>query len=1170
MNPNSPRTPREDLEIRLVAMLLGELSAPEADALRQELARDPELAQFYNQLQETIPLIREATATKPTADAVPAAQLRLTSPRRETLLGVLKTVPLPTVELSRRRDTAWILPMSLAACLVAMLALLGLGPMFVKAKTKGLSHLPAMQLKTMDTVGDGASSAPVNEYALQQGLEEREHLSQEANSVAKRALETVSAPEEGRQEVALARRYGLRAPAPTAAGASETSSLRRSARSDPAPVNGPAATPEASQRGLTREKLDFVAEGQTPTPTTGVQVEELVRKDPAASAAPAVRLAAPARPQATPQFVPPPAPPQLVPATPAPAPDAPPAGPASAAPKMAGKPNSTWGDFDSDGKLGLAVTSGAARQSDFGTTSNFRSLASGTVKDSESMKVVALRDSVRADSATEIKFFSAQQVAASDVEKKEVEDLASRLGEAEISFGKELAKTPTSAGRPVLARRERSAGRTGGASDGASPQESLARSGGLEGFGGGGAAGGVVNGRSVPLDVYYAETDQAARGGNQINRWHFESAPRGLGVQPAAVPEVADADFLGRQTWEVPPTDAGLGAAHDSSGANWARFTAGSAAKPETRTASQPEQPQLRAMFDDNSVAAGLPLERYSRGSAVIATAGDFVAADKKVADLAQKEKAAKSSSVLATIVLPSAEGLVPGAPEPAIALGFEPKSRAEGLVVETRGELRAKDRMLTEALAGEPVLATNQVALKDQPLARLRPGAPEPQPEISAHDNAFSTFSLNVSDVSFKLAEASLQNGALPEPATVRTEEFLNALDYRDPEPPAGMPIAFAWERARYPFAHNRDILRLSVKTAARGREPGRPLNLVLLLDSSGSMERADRVLIIGECLRILAGQLTPQDKISVVTFARTAQLRMDGINGAQAAEAVEQMRELTPEGGTNLEDALNLAYATARRHFLSGGVNRVVLLTDGAANLGNVDPATLKRRVEEQRRQGIALDSFGIGWEGFADDLLEVLTRNGDGRYGFINSPEEAAAGFAGQLAGALQVAASDVKVQIEFNPRRVTAYRQLGYAKHQLKKEQFRDNTVDAAEIGAAESGNALYVLEVNPRGQGDLAVARVRFKVPGTDDYREHEWTVPYLGASAPLDQSTPSLRLAAVAGAFAEWLVSSPFAGEVTPDALLSLLRGVPAQFGADTRPQRLEAMIRQAKSISGQ
>jgi Mg-chelatase subunit ChlD len=463
-----------------------------------------------------------------------------------------------------------------------------------------------------------------------------------------------------------------------------------------------------------------------------------------------------------------------------------------------------------------------------------------------------------------------------------------------------------------------------------------------------------------------------------------------------------------------------------------------------------------------------------------------------------------------------------------------------------------------------QPMEADNSLTLK-------QPASPplEPQPEVLTSDNAFSTFSLNVSDVSFKLAAASLEKGLMPDPGSNRSEEFINAFDYRDPEPAPGAPLAFAWERSQYPFAQNRDLVRFAVKTAAAGRQPGRPLNIVLLLDNSGSMERADRVAIIREALRVLATELQTQDTLSVVTFARTARLFVDGVPGNQAANVAEQVSGLTPEGGTNLEEAMRLAYETARRHYLAGGINRVVLLTDGAANLGNVDPAALKAKVEENRKQGIALDCFGIGWEGYNDDLLEVLSRNGDGRYGFLNTPEEAATDFAGQLAGALHVAASDVKVQIEFNPRRVTAYRQIGYAKHQLTKEQFRDNTVNAAQIGAAEEGNALYTVEINPAGEGPLGTVRVRFRVPGTQDYQEHAWTLPYSGNAAPLEQATAAMRLAATASAFSEWLGQSPYAAEVTPDQLLGYLRGVPQIYGADARPTKLEWMIRQAKSLTG-
>src|SRR6185437_4509395 len=242
------------------------------------------------------------------------------------------------------------------------------------------------------------------------------------------------------------------------------------------------------------------------------------------------------------------------------------------------------------------------------------------------------------------------------------------------------------------------------------------------------------------------------------------------------------------------------------------------------------------------------------------------------------------------------------------------------------------------------------------------------------------------------KLAAASLEKGQMPEPASIRSEEFINAFDYRDPDAAPGVPVAFASERAAYPFAHNRELLRFSLKTAAAGRQAGRPLNIVLLLDNSGSMERADRVNIIREALRVLAAQLKPTDTFSIVTFARTAQLRVDGVGGDKAGAAVAKVAGLTPEGGTNLGDALDLAYETALKHYLANGDNRVVLLTDGAANLGDVNPDALKQRVEAQRKQGVALDCLGIGWEDYNDDLREVMTRNGDGRYGCINSPEEA----------------------------------------------------------------------------------------------------------------------------------------------------------------------------------
>ncbi len=478
---------------------------------------------------------------------------------------------------------------------------------------------------------------------------------------------------------------------------------------------------------------------------------------------------------------------------------------------------------------------------------------------------------------------------------------------------------------------------------------------------------------------------------------------------------------------------------------------------------------------------------------------------------------------------------------------------------------LRLPESQMDAASDGLEILVLpEEPAPQEQPTPKPLP-RPKPNPIVATKQNAFSTFSLNVSDVSFKLAAASLEQGKLPDPGSVRSEEFVNAFDYRDPAPASGEKLAFAWDRARDPFAHNRDLIRFSVQTAAAGREPGRALNLVVLLDNSGSMERVDRVMIVRQALRVLSQQLTDADTISVVAFARTPRLVVDGLAGNRTDELLGRVLNLNPQGGTNLEAAMDLAYATAQKHFSEKGNNRVILLTDGAANLGNVDPATLKRKVESFRGKGVALDCFGIGWEGYNDAMLETLSRNGDGRYGFLKRPETVNAEFADQLTGALRVAAKNVKAQIEFNPSRVISWRQIGYEKHQLKKEQFRDNKVDAAEIGAAESGTALYSIQVDPDGTGPIGVARLRFLNPATGGYEEKSWPLAHERNVPSLDRAAPSMRLAACAAIFAEWLARSPYAAEVSPEALAGMLGNAAERFAPDARPERLADMIRQAR-----
>ena len=437
----------------------------------------------------------------------------------------------------------------------------------------------------------------------------------------------------------------------------------------------------------------------------------------------------------------------------------------------------------------------------------------------------------------------------------------------------------------------------------------------------------------------------------------------------------------------------------------------------------------------------------------------------------------------------------------------------------------------------------------------------PDPKPEVVTAEAPYSTFSLNVSDASFRLCQANLLNGQIPAPHVVRAEEFINAFDYRDPAPAKKMPLAFAWERSRHPFAHNRDLVRFSIQTAAEGRQGGQPLNLVLAIDNSGSMERADRVAILREALKVLSTKLRANDTLSVIAFSRTPRLWLDGLKGETARAKLSNFDGLVPQGGTNIESALDLGYATALKHFIPGGNNRVILLTDGAANLGAIVPKNLGKKVEGYRKQGIALDCFGIGWDGYNDHLMEALARNGDGRYAFLNSATDIERDFGRKLAGALTVSAADIKVQVAFNPARVTTHRQVGYLRHQLKKEDFQNNSVDAAEIGAAESGNAIYVLQVNDKGTGPLGKVHVRYREPVSGQYKEMSWPLPYRAKVPVLAEASPSLRLAASAATFAEWLGRSPFAADVDPSVIQKLLNGLEQSFPSDSPVKAFQQMV---------
>ena len=439
---------------------------------------------------------------------------------------------------------------------------------------------------------------------------------------------------------------------------------------------------------------------------------------------------------------------------------------------------------------------------------------------------------------------------------------------------------------------------------------------------------------------------------------------------------------------------------------------------------------------------------------------------------------------------------------------------------------------------------------------------------ETNAAEEAFSTFSLHVSDVSFKLAFAALGRGEWPDAAGVRVEEFVNAFDYGDPMPCHDDKVACSVEQSIHPFVQQRNLLRVSMRTAAAGRSANTPLRLTFLLDNSGSMERTDRQQTVRRAFSLLAQQLTPIDQVTLISFARQPRLLADKVSGAEAGKLVSLIDELPSEGGTNIEAALQLAYEKAREHQTPNAQNRIILLTDGAVNLGNANPESLSQLVTTMRSTGIAFDAAGISAEGLNDEVLEALTRKGDGRYYLMDSLDDADEGFARQIAGALRPSAKNVKVQVAFNPKRVGHYKLLGFEKHILKTEDFRNDSVDAAEMAAAEAGVAMYQFEAKPDGEGDVGSVSVRFLDLSTGQMVENRWPIPYDADAPRPDQAAPSLRIATSAAMLAAKLRGEPLGEAVDLQTLSHLIAGLPPQDRNDGRVQQLQQMIEQARQLS--
>jgi Ca-activated chloride channel family protein len=440
--------------------------------------------------------------------------------------------------------------------------------------------------------------------------------------------------------------------------------------------------------------------------------------------------------------------------------------------------------------------------------------------------------------------------------------------------------------------------------------------------------------------------------------------------------------------------------------------------------------------------------------------------------------------------------------------------------------------------------------------------------PFVMAAQDRFSTFALDVDTASYAIARRYLRGGHLPPVGSVRMEEYVNAFDYNYPRRTEGTFTVIS-EAAAAPFGPDLVLLKVGVRARVVGREGRKPAHLVFVVDASGSMDQPDRMPLVKYALGELVGQLSAADRVTLVAYGTRARLMLEAASAADKAGITAAVNRVQCEGSTNLSEGLTLGYRLAAQGFLPGGVNRVILCSDGAANIGITAAESILDQVKGFRDQGITCTSVGFGAGTYNDALLEKLADSGDGSYVFVDSRREARRIFVEELSATLQTVAKDAKIQVEFDPRRVRRYRLIGYENRDIADEKFRDDTVDAGEVGSGQSATALYELELQGLAEADLGTVYVRYRNVDTGRVEEISHRLEAAAVRTRTPETDPRFFLAACAAEFAELLRESEHTAGGSFDQLRSVLERVAAQpaLRNNSRVQELLELVRLAKGL---
>lgn len=363
----------------------------------------------------------------------------------------------------------------------------------------------------------------------------------------------------------------------------------------------------------------------------------------------------------------------------------------------------------------------------------------------------------------------------------------------------------------------------------------------------------------------------------------------------------------------------------------------------------------------------------------------------------------------------------------------------------------------------------------------------------VETKDNAVSTFSVDVDTASYQLLKTYINNNIDINEDEVRIEEMLNSFKYSYDEPTNGDPLALTTKMYDCPWNNDNMVVQLGLQAEKIDMSNREPLNLVFLIDTSGSMESDNKLPLIKRSLEKFIYELSDNDTISIVTYAGSVEIKLDGAKGSEPDKILSVIDNLISNGGTNGEGGLELAYEVASKYECDN--NRVVLLTDGDFNIGMSEPEELEKLIKDKAKSGIELSVFGVGYGNLKDNTLETLADNGNGNYGYIGDLTDANKCLVEAFGGTFYTVAKDVKLQAEFNPDVVKSYRLIGYENRVLNEEDFEDDTVDAGEIGSGHTVTAMYEIELaDGATEGDnLFKLGMRFKEPkgDTSDLREFD-------------------------------------------------------------------------------